>query len=124
MENDKVIQYGTCRYCGQVTQLHVDEGYSTEELNELATENCNCAMAVASVEKYHRIEEAKSNIEEIVEKSPEALKILNESILPVAAGLISKVVITAGDEKVSLSTGASGNIVVEKTITRKVKKTS
>ena len=40
-----VLQYGTCRFCGQVRQIETAAGWDQEQVDEAASTSCSCPGA-------------------------------------------------------------------------------
>ena len=51
-------QGGICRFCGQITMVKAPENSAPEDLNRLATEQCDCDGAQLEREKIMRMQAA------------------------------------------------------------------
>ena len=60
-----VEKNGACRFCGQIKLVEALEEFNEDELNELATEQCNCYEAQNYISKLYRKEKADFRIEEL-----------------------------------------------------------
>lgn len=56
---------GTCKYCGQVHETFVPEEIeeTQENLDRLATEQCDCEKAEKAREKRQAVEKSKTTLE-------------------------------------------------------------
>lgn len=53
-----VEKNGACRFCGQIKLVEALEEFNEDELNELATEQCNCYEAQNYTSRLYRKEKA------------------------------------------------------------------
>lgn len=60
-----VEKNGACRFCGQIKLVEALEEFNEDELNELATEQCNCYEAQNYISRLYRKEKADFRIEEL-----------------------------------------------------------
>lgn len=120
--SNKSLQIGTCIYCGQTRQIEVEGGTQTKELlDRQATEECDCAEAVAA----HESETVKTRTEKDIEmlfkeEFPDTASLLRAAVLPIMSGEMDKITIDTGKKiKGSVVKTSKGNIKVERTETRK-----
>lgn len=57
-----VEKNGACRFCGQIKLVEALEEFNEDELNELATEQCNCYEAQNYISRLYRKEKADCSI--------------------------------------------------------------
>lgn len=60
-----VTEHGACRFCGQMEALEVPPEWTEKEVDELATETCECAAASYYSSRKSRKERAHMRIEEL-----------------------------------------------------------
>lgn len=53
-----VEKNGACKFCGQIKLVEALEEFNEDELNELATEQCNCYEAQNYTSRLYRKEKA------------------------------------------------------------------
>lgn len=58
VKQETTPQGGICRYCGQVRFVEAPEGLPPEDVNQLATDQCDCAAASRAREKKRRMQAA------------------------------------------------------------------
>ena len=106
---------GACRYCGQ-TRLFPDGGaWSPEELNEAATGLCTCTGAQRAKEADRRKATTLKQAEDIFQKDPEILSLVEELIPVILQGIIRKVSLESEDGvKASICLTSSGKITVSR----------
>ena len=106
---------GACKYCGQ-TRLFPDGGaWSSEELDEAATELCSCTEAQRAKESARRKATTLKQAEDIFRKDPEILSLVEELIPVILQGIIRKVSLESEDGvKASICLTSSGKITVSR----------
>lgn len=116
-ENTK--QMGTCRFCGQTFMIETISGEATEaQLEEHATQMCNCPEAKAYQGVIEAKDKAMRNIEILFDKFPKAKELLQAAVEPVAGGAIKSVTVNLeGGVKGTLKLGSSGKVRLKKTTT-------
>lgn len=61
------IATGTCKYCGQMVTVQVgdDKEYTQEELNKIATAECNCDAAAEARKRADAVQTLRDRIEDL-----------------------------------------------------------
>lgn len=119
------IQYGACKYCGQTYQLETSGMATQEQLDQWATEKCDCPPAKVHANRKERIKRAQQSICELFPEGREAVReTLNNVIGPIYEGVLDKVTIKSGNMTSCIYLNGDGEIVIERTDTRKAKKIS
>lgn len=113
--------YGTCRYCGQVHHMQTTGQCSEEQLNEWATEMCNCSGAKMEKKRKTLEETAKNNIEKLFrEHYPETADLLRQAVNPVVRSLIASVTVDTGHGiKGKVTFTSKGKVKVEQIVSKK-----
>ena len=112
-------QMGVCRFCGQTFMIETISGEASDaQLEEHATQMCNCPEAKA----YQGVLEAKDkairNIKVLFEKVPAAADLLEAAVEPVAGGAVKSITVNLeGGVKGTLKLGSSGKVRLKKTTT-------
>ena len=112
-------QMGVCRFCGQTFMIETISGEASDaQLEEHATQMCNCPEAKA----YQGVLEAKDkairNIKVLFEKFPAAADLLEAAVEPVAGGAVKSITVNLeGGVKGTLKLGSSGKVRLKKTTT-------
>ena len=83
-------QIGTCKYCGQQMALVVGDEMTEEEINELASRECNCDGAKTNARLYDNRIQTEANIKQLVE-NPEVADLLIGAIPLIQKGLIDNI---------------------------------
>lgn len=113
--------YGTCKYCGQVHHIQTTGQCTEEQLNDWATEMCNCSGAKLDKKRAATEEAAKNNIEKLFRESyPETADLLRQAVNPVVRNMIAGIAIDTGHGikgKVTLT--GKGKIKVEQIVSKK-----
>lgn len=75
---------GICAYCKQIRFVMADADASPDELNELATEQCDCTAARMEQEKKQRLQSAVNWIDEVFvgeqERQKDAVKAMVKEV--------------------------------------------
>lgn len=91
-----VTEHGVCRFCGQMEALEVPPEWTEAEVDELATETCECAGASYYSSRKSRKERAHVRIEELFGQGDTQTGAVSEG----AVELLHLAVDKAGDEQV------------------------
>lgn len=111
---------GTCKYCGQVRETFVPEEIeeTQENLDRLATEQCDCEKAEKEREKRQTAEKGKSTLKKILSRWPEAAEEAEVLVNMISSGTLEAVTLKVSmGTTVKVSINSKGNIVVNKTTT-------
>jgi len=118
------VAMGTCLYCGQ-SMIFEGVHATQEELDAMATQQCNCEEAKvarkkkqdaedAERERLRRIEGALYNAENLFEEMPEARDLVKKAIPALVDFALKKVTISDGEVTASVWRDANGKVTVEK----------
>lgn len=116
---------GACRFCGQIMALEVGDTWKPGELDELATELCECVDATCYAMQKRRKENAAKAVEEQFGPEgerckPEVLSLLEAAVNEVAEMRVNSVTADIGNNvKAKIGMNSKGLIKVEKTKTQK-----
>lgn len=111
---------GECKYCGKMRIVAADIDSTVEELNELASEDCDCNGASLARKLHTEAEVARVNIDNLFENEPETAAILKEAIEPIQNGKIRKITIAINSKtKASLNKTNKDSLIVNRTTTLK-----
>lgn len=111
------IQYGSCKYCGQIYQLETSGLCEQERLDEWATEKCDCSAAKEERKREKQELEAQINIKEMFGEY-DAAPVLRAAVHPIAIGAIDSVTVRIGSGvKATIKLTSKGKIQVKKTTT-------
>lgn len=119
-ETEKREQYtgkemGTCRFCGQRRLVRYVGGLTQEELDKIATDECNCDGAIKERNIRYETSKARTAVEKVImPRYPEAGAILKEAADSTAHGLFHAVTIGLGDgAKATMTVNRKGAISVK-----------
>ena len=127
-----IVKTAKCRFCGQMTQIEVDEELTAAQAEEQATMTCNCPDAVEYQKEKQRKEKAMQNVAALFGEAaaPDKrcgegiVKILKAAVEEIYTGGLAKVTLNLrGGVKASISQNSKGEINVEHTETKKQKLT-
>lgn len=118
------VAMGTCLYCGQ-SMLFEGVHATQEELNVMATQQCNCEEAKIARkkkqdaedkerERLRRIDAAFANADNLFEEMPEARDLVKKAIPALVDFALKKVTISDGEVTASVWRDANGKVTVEK----------
>ena len=123
-KRELVTATGFCRFCGQATTRKALPEWTQEEVNELATEFCDCFTAEDYTRKKNRMERAYERIDmlfvedETVPVDESVVTLLREAVSPMCEDFIQSISIDTGKGiKGKLSLTAKGKIKVSRIIT-------
>lgn len=112
-----VQKTGICKFCKQMRLVEINENASAEEVNEQATEECDCPGAEQEREHKRRIENVNWNIQNLIEEDgrPDVAGILYAAAETMVNAKIKKVTVSINAEiTVSMSRDGDGKVTVEK----------
>lgn len=120
------MQQGSCKYCRQIHQFETIGLSKEADLDDWATERCDCAEAQYHTQKKKSLEGAKENITKFFDKVPISgevtIAILNMAADAMYEGKIDSLSLDIGNGcKGKISQNSKGKIKVERTDTRTVK---
>ncbi len=117
-----MAQYmGSCKYCGQKTAgIIAGDNATEEEINKLATLQCNCNEAQAFQKVEQKKTCAEANIKQLFKDDGTKLKhALLEACDGLASQNIKKVTITTAEGVRATLTSKENSIKCERTVTDK-----
>ena len=116
-----MAQYtGCCIYCGQTQLVVAGEDLTEDEINKLATLQCNCDEAQALQKVEQKKTYAEANIKRLFEGDCAGLRhVLLESTGCLAAQNIKKITVTTADGVRETLTAKENSIKCERTVTDK-----
>ena len=119
-----VEKNGACKFCGQIKLVEALDEFNEDELNELATEQCNCYEAQNYTSRLYRKEKADCRIEELFgpgnkpEITDARMQMLHQAAGYVVDGIAEKVTVEVTSElKMMVSETAKGNIKINRKTT-------
>ena len=119
-ETEKREQYtgkemGTCRFCGKRRLVRYAGGLTQEELDKIATDECNCDGAIKERNIRYETSKARTAVEKVImPRYPKAGAILKEAADSTAHGLFHAVTIGLGDgAKATMTVNRKGAISVK-----------
>jgi len=112
-------QIGACRFCGQTFMFETISGEASDkQMEEYATQKCNCQEAKAYQGVLEAKDKAINNIRILFEKFPAAAELLEKAVEPVAGGAVKSITVNLeGGVKGTLKIGSSGKVRLKKTTT-------
>ena len=109
------VQYGACKYCGQIKPFEVDEDVTNEKMDEMATEECNCDEAKQAKKLKESEKRAERNIDKLFGQN-DAGEILKAAVHSVATYGIESITVKVGSVKGELWLKNS-EVMVKRTVT-------
>lgn len=89
---------GICKYCGQVIMVEAPENWSGAEVNDLATDKCDCVEAKRERKKRERAIKAREWAEKRFSKDDCQMQAVVCSIMAIFEDSFDKITIKAGKE--------------------------
>lgn len=108
-------QTGFCRYCNQARMIDAPEGLSAADLNELASEECDCDEATRQRERRAKMEAAGAWAQNIFSKQNGQLQTVLCAIRSTFEGAIDYVTIKIGKQTHKIDTDSDGMIRIRTT---------
>lgn len=115
-ERGTVMQYGSCKFCGQTHPFETIGNATEEQLDEWATEKCNCPDAKEQRKLKESERKAEMNIEKLF-GNRDAGEILMSAVHSVAIGAVDSVTVNVGNGVKGEIKIKNSNVVVKKTVT-------
>ena len=106
---------GFCRYCNQARIIDAPQGSAPEELNELATNECDCDEAIRAREKKMRMEAAGLWAQNTFSKESGQLQVVLCAIRATFEGAIDYVTVKIGKRTHKIDTDSDGMIRIRST---------
>lgn len=113
--NQENMREGVCRYCGQVRMVTLEASASQEDVDMLATKECDCPSAKIQRDRDQRYEKASRNIEKIFKDSQETAEILKMAAKKIVNDEIDSVAVKCGRMTGKASATSKGTIKVSRT---------
>ena len=68
--NERLKQFGTCRYCGQMRTVEPldPDAVTQEDLDEMATASCSCPVARAKRDELEQMDAAERYVKQLSEE--------------------------------------------------------
>lgn len=108
-------QTGFCRYCNQARMIDAPEGLSAADLNELASEECDCDEATRQRERRAKMEAAGAWAQNVFSKQDGQLQTVLCAIRSTFEGAIDYVTIKIGKQTHKIDTDSDGMIRIRTT---------
>lgn len=108
-------QIGFCKYCNQGRTIEAPEGSSAADLNELATEECECGEARRQRERRARMEAAGAWAQNVFSNQDGQLQTVLCAIHSTFEGAIDSVTIKIGKRTHKIDTDSDGMIRIRST---------
>ena len=120
---EKVVQYGTCEYCGQSVAIEIpkwrEEDYDDDALNFMATQNCSCKEGDAARRQEIEIASAINTIELYTKNMNEecAKEIMTAAVEKIARSEIKSLTIKLQSGATYKMTEKDGHVLTERSET-------
>lgn len=108
-------QTGFCRYCNQARMIEAPDGLSAADLNELASQECDCDEATRQRERRAKMEAAGAWAQNIFSKQDGQLQTVLCAIRSTFEGAIDYVTIKIGKQTHKIDTDSDGMIRIRTT---------
>ena len=108
-------QIGFCKYCGQSRIIEAPEGFSTADLNEQASDECDCDEARRQRERRAKMEAAGMWAQNMFSKENGQLQTVLCAIRSTFEGSIDYVTIKIGKKTHKIDTDSDGMIRIRST---------
>ena len=108
-------QSGFCKYCNQLRMIEAPEGASPADLNEQASEECDCDEAIRQRERRAKMAAAGAWAENVFSKENGQLQTVLCAIRSTFAGAIDYVTIKVGKHTHKIDTDSDGMIRIRTT---------
>ena len=96
------LKEGYCNYCKDGRMVEVSDDATQEQINEVVTEQCRCAMA-------SRVRERRNQKEKLQENYPAIAKVFKDNIDAIQDNKIKKITInTTGNQTARMSKTKDG----------------
>lgn len=109
-------QTGFCRYCNQARMIEAPDGLSAADLNELASQECDCDEATRQRERRAKMEAAGAWAKNIFSNQNGQLQTVLCAIRSTFEGAIDYVTIKIGKQTHKIDTDSDGMIRIRTTI--------
>lgn len=112
---------GVCKFCGQVRNVVTDKDYEQDDLDRIASSECDCEAAKVERDKemYYRL--AVENINKLMAKQyPNAAKAIIGFVKPIQEHTFREITIKVNSQtKVGMKMNPEGAVIITRTDTLK-----
>lgn len=108
-------QIGFCKYCGQSRIVEAPEGFSAADLNEQASDECDCDEAIRAREKKTQMEAAGLWAQNTFSRESGQLQVVLCAIRATFEGAIDYVTVKIGKHTHKIDTDSDGMIRIRST---------
>lgn len=112
--NQANMRNGVCKYCGQIRMVKSEALTPQDDVDALASKECDCFDAKAQRNQDRKYEKARCNIDIIFKNDPETAEILNMAARKIADDKIDGIAVKCGRMTAKISGTAKGTIKVTK----------
>lgn len=106
---------GTCRFCGQMTQLPDPSEWEVQDRDEEATLKCKCMEGQHYRSRAYELNKAKENIGILFAKFPdETCNYLYEAAVAVVDKIVDKAVFKVSDEVTATISIKNSHLAIER----------
>ena len=114
MAKEKVARKGECKYCRSMRIVNSEEELSQEELDRIASEECDCAGAKLARKKEESRRFAYEYADGLFESKPEARELMRAAITAVSEGTVNKATIKVGKNTYTITINSDSEIKIQK----------
>ncbi len=115
MSNKENLREGVCKYCGQIRMVNAKPSIPQEDVNIIASKECDCFSAQMHRKRDRQYEKASVNIEKIFKDRPEMAEILRCAARKIADEQIDVVTVKCGAITAKASVTGKGTIKISRT---------
>lgn len=113
MAKEKIARKGECKYCHGMRIVNVEEDLPQEELDRIASEECDCTGAKFARKKEESKRFAFEYVEGVFESNPEALALMRAAIIAVSEDAIKRASMKVGKNTYTVSVNNDGEIRIQ-----------
>lgn len=112
MKTERITRKGECRYCHNMRIVQAEEDLSQDELDRIASEECDCAGANLARKKEDSKRRAFEWAENIFNSKPEALALMKAAITAINEAVIGRMSMKIGKNTYTVTMNGDGEIKV------------
>lgn len=110
---EKSARGGICNFCKQIVMVEAPEDYSAAEVNDLATEQCQCAEAKKMRQRKERMKKASEWVKERFSENDGQMQLFVLAIMTVFENKFDKITIKVGKETYKIDKDKNGMLRIQ-----------
>ena len=109
-QKEMLARKGECKYCHSMRIVNSEEEMTQQDLDRIASEECDCEGANLARKKEESMTRAFEWVENIFKPKPEALSVMHAAIIAVSEAVIKRMSMKIGKNTYTVTMNNDGEI--------------